>query len=259
MNTYPCSNPYGNLSCQPYGYQGKNSLVKIKVGIPSGADATIANHQLGGVSVLSVNLRGYGNINYGSTVTSGAGGGTMSDANYISRRGNGVALWINETDPAQGKPCDGLCLQIPCGVNSFEVVTMAWNLNSTSTTDAWDSTEMTTTPAHSWVGVWHVDLTKCSVTAVSWTRVLNEDSSETCTSQIQRQDNYIKDNGDKYKNSTLTKCCCSCTSNCCTKITCPSDLDSTNCDVDCTNVLTLYSKACDPYYQPNVCPSNGCC
>ena len=313
-NGYPCgTNPYGNMSALPYGYQGKNTLVKITLGIEHGSDPIIkgpgffdknnavptplANNQLGGVSVLSVNLRGYGNINYGSTA--GAGNAAMWSANttavtgtgfpediaagqgLLTTRANGVPLYIREqalnsnatfpddfnfpTKFAQkGQKCDGLCLQIPCGVNSFEIVTMVWNMppaqGNEDGTDPGDRGLLNSpySAAYSaWVAVWHVDLAKCSVTAVSWARVLSEDPAESCGDFDHSSQQYITtstNSGTKYMNATLSKCCCSCTSNCCTKVTCPSDLDATACDSDCTNVIKLFSQSCG-----GCCTNTGCC
>ena len=131
-NGYPCgTNPYGNMSALPYGYQGKNTLVKITLGIEHGSDPIIkgpgffdksgtatnpgvANNQIGGVSVLSVNLRGYGNINYGSTAGAGNAAlfssivatapeniGNLTAAEgpgqgLLTTRANGVPLYIRE-------------------------------------------------------------------------------------------------------------------------------------------------------------------
>ena len=296
-NRYPGANQYGNMQCVPYGYQGKNTLVKIKLGFTSpvpkindfqhgtvGTPTTTAtNEHVGGISILSVNLRGYGNINYGSTVTGSSdmeapsppSGHPIDQDYWLVSRGNGVPLFIREytelpsgaggwpninySFASTGKVCPGLCLQIPCGVNSFEVVAMVWNLYTEDPPSATESTDIVNAKASwaTWVAVWHVDLAKCCVTAVSWTRVLNENRSESCTTHADLHDGYISVNNTKHMNSTLSKCCCSCTSNCCTKTTCSSDLDATNCDnSECTNVLTLFSASCEPCCSTN---NKSCC
>lgn len=306
-NNYPCAtNPYGNIPGLPYGYQGKNTLVKIVLGVNS-SDLTVdgddfrvqlatkdgssfaSNNQIGGISILSVNLRGYGNINYGSTngagsvsnyqfteSTAGTAGAnpTGGPPSLLTSRSNGVPLYIREQTVAtdegdlgfgypklqfpKGKPTTGLCLQIPCGVNSFEIVTMVWNLPgeglledaSQDIDGRLDSPYSTGYSA--WVAVWHVDLTKCSVTAVSWTRVLSENPVETA-SNFDHTDK-IMNNKTPCMNGTLSKCCCSCTSNCCAKTNSPSDLEAVTCPDDCTNIIKLFAPSCN-----NCFTGPGCC
>lgn len=255
VNRYPGVNQYGNMPCVPYGYQGKNTLVKIQLGFRETPTIGSSNRNIASISLLSVMLRGYGTIQYGSTSASymeitNEDFSNSGDNQTLHGSGSGVPLYIHSTDTHNN--CPGLCLQIPCGVNSFEVVTMVWG---GPISDNYNIDQLVL-GGQSWVAVWHVDLVKCCVTAVSWTRVLNETDPESCTSFKQLENDNVQVSGHKYMNATLSKCCCSCTSNCCTKTTCPSDLDATSCDNDCTNILSLFSKSCEPCCSTN---NKSCC
>jgi hypothetical protein len=171
---YQCN----TTGCSVPRYTTNSTKVNIKLGLPKPGDAAKKWPQLGtgddqlkitGISILSINMRGYGNINYGSTVTGGglssgvehditSSGGwnypKLDEVNqypdWTRQRGNGAILLTTETGPTkyavgdkdrdgnQPQICDNFSVVVPCGISSFEVVVMVWGHERELKSTKWD-------------------------------------------------------------------------------------------------------------------------
>jgi hypothetical protein len=187
------------------------SRVSIKLGLPTikqsnspilGSD----DMPIYGISVLSINLHGYGNINYGSTVVKL---NQKSDPHttsliqlvqyFTTGRGNGVPLFAVRIDPQTGErliptQCEPLTIMIPYGVSSFEIVAMVW-VTKTGQVEFYSP--------QFWIAVWHIDLVNLSITAISWTRVLSENVTDICTNESEYDESNVTVNDNQYMEAIL--------------------------------------------------------